>query len=134
VPPVRRQISPFATPLRRDMTDVERKLWYALRNRQLGGFKFRRQATIGTYIVDFLCADANLVVELDGGQHDAAADAPRTAYIEARGYRVIRFWNIDVNESFDGVLQIIADAAAEGRRRRPSSNLLPQAGEGYKQG
>jgi adenine-specific DNA-methyltransferase len=119
VPPVRRQISPFATPLRRDMTDVERKLWYALRNRQLGGFKFRRQATIGTYIVDFLCADANLVVELDGGQHDAAADAPRTAYIEARGYRVIRFWNIDVNESFDGVLQIIADAAAEGRRRRP---------------
>ncbi|SDC93256.1 Very-short-patch-repair endonuclease [Sphingomonas sp. YR710] len=130
MPPVRRQISPFATPLRRDMTDVERKLWYALRNRELAGFKFRRQATIGSYVVDFLCAEANLVVELDGGQHDAAADAARTAYIEARGYRVIRFWNIDVNESFNGVLQAIADAAAEGRRRRPSSNLLPQAGEG----
>jgi adenine-specific DNA-methyltransferase len=113
MPAVRRLISPYAARLRRDMTDVERKLWHAIRNRQLGGFRFRRQATIGSYVVDFLCAEAKLVVELDGGQHELEKDAPRTAFIEAAGYRVIRFWNIDVNESFEGVLEMIHAAALE---------------------
>ncbi|PTD16984.1 endonuclease domain-containing protein [Sphingomonas fennica] len=110
--PVRRQISPHAARLRRDMTDVERKLWLAVRNRRLNGFKFRRQATVGPFIVDFLCIEAWLIVELDGGQHGEAADAPRTAYLEARGFRVLRFWNNDVIESFDGVLERIGHALA----------------------
>ena len=105
--PVRRQISPHAARLRRDMTDVERKLWLAVRDRRLAGLKFRRQATIGPYIVDFLCAEARLIVELDGGQHNEEADAKRTALLEAEGYRVIRFWNNEVNESFEGVLAMI---------------------------
>ncbi len=104
---IRRQISPHAARLRRDMTDVERKLWQAIRDRQLGGFKFRRQATIGPFVVDFLCAEKALIVELDGGQHDEAVDAKRTAFLEAQGYRVIRFWNTEVMESFDGIREVI---------------------------
>ena len=92
------------------MTDVERKLWSAVRDRRLGGFKFRRQATIGPFIVDFLCAEAKLIVEVDGGQHSEEADAARTAFLEARGYRVLRFWNSDAVESFDGVLETILNA------------------------
>ncbi len=121
--PVRRQISPHAVRLRRDMTDVEQTLWRALRNRQLGGMKWRRQSTVGRYVADFLCAEAMLIVELDGGQHSAERDAPRTAALEAVGYEVLRFWNNDVVESFEGVCDTIL-AAAE-RRRRPSPNLLP---------
>ena len=90
------------------MTDVERKLWFALRDRRLDGFKFRRQATIGPFIVDFLCIDARLIVELDGGQHSEGVDAPRTAYLEAQGYRILRFWNNDVVDRFEGVLDTIA--------------------------
>jgi len=104
MPLVRRQISPHASRLRRDQTDVERMLWEALRNRQLGGFKFRRQATIGAYVVDFLCLEHKLVVELDGGQHGPTADAQRTAFLQASGHRVIRFWNHDVIESREAVL------------------------------
>jgi len=92
------------------MTDVERKLWCVLRARQLDGFKFRRQSTIGPFVVDFLCIDAMLVVELDGGQHDEATDADRTAFLEGRGYRVIRFWNHDVIGQFEGVLETIRSA------------------------
>jgi len=134
MPSVRRQISPHAAQLRRDMTDVEWKLWFALRDRRLDGFKFRRQATIGDYVVDFLCVEARLVIELDGGQHSEKRDARRTVFIESRGYRVMRFWNNAVNESFEGVLQMIhaalIEAVPEEERRRPSPNPLPQAGEG----
>jgi adenine-specific DNA-methyltransferase len=97
------------------MTDVERKLWHALRDRRFNGFKFRRQATIGWFVVDFLCVEGRLIVELDGGQHGEEADAPRTAFLEAKGYRVIRFWNNDLIESFDGVLDTITSALAEWR-------------------
>ena len=107
---VRRRISAHASRLRRDMTDVERKLWYAVRDRRLDGFKFRRQATIGPFVVDFLCAEMRLIVELDGGQPGEEADAGRTAFLQERGYRVLRFWNSDVVESFDGVLAIIVAA------------------------
>jgi very-short-patch-repair endonuclease len=105
--PVRRQISPHASRLRRDATDVEKALWQALRNRQVEGFKFRRQATIGPYIVDFLCIEARLVVELDGGQHEEERDRPRTAFLEAQGLSMLRFWNHDVVENFDGVAEAI---------------------------
>jgi very-short-patch-repair endonuclease len=67
----------------------------------------RRQATVGPYIVDFLCVEARLVIELDGGQHHEMRDAPRTAFIEARGYEVQRFWNSDVIENLEGVLEAV---------------------------
>jgi very-short-patch-repair endonuclease len=102
--------SSHARRLRRDATDVERKLWQQLRNRQLGGLKFRRQATVGGHIADFLCAEKRLIVELDGGQHSQEADAARTAHLEELGYRVIRFWNNEVNDNLDGVLQAILAA------------------------
>lgn len=105
--------SPHAARLRRDATDVERHLWQRLRARQLGGHKIRRQATIGPFVVDFLCAERRLVIELDGGQHGGARDAARTEWIEGAHYRVIRFWNTDVLENEDGVLGVIL-AALEG--------------------
>ncbi len=123
MPPVRRQISPHAARLRRDMTDVEQTLWRALRNRQLGDLKWRRQASVGRYVADFLCAEAMLIVELDGSQHSPEHDALRTAKLEAAGYEVLRFWNSDVITSFEGVCDTIL-ATAE-RRRRPSPNPLP---------
>ena len=101
----------FARRLRREQTNVERKLWYKLRDRRIDGFKFRRQQPIGPYIVDFVCFETKLVVELDGGQHaddkNAAADAVRTAFLKSQGFRVLRFWNLDLIESFDGVLDRI---------------------------
>jgi adenine-specific DNA-methyltransferase len=85
----------FARKLRRNGTDAERALWFHLRDRRLGGLKFRRQHPIGPYTVDFACVEARLIVELDGGQHlDACSrDALRTAFLEAQGWRVIRLWD-----------------------------------------
>ena len=108
------------------MTDAEQLLWKQLRNRNLGGLKFRRQATSGCAIPDFLCAEKRLVVELDGGQHSEENDACRTARLEALGFRIIRFWNNDVLENLDGVLvQILTEANALPslfEARQPSSN------------
>ena len=98
--------------LRTTQTDAEKRLWRSLRNRQIGGAKFRRQVSIGPYIVDFLCHDAALVIELDGGQHADRVDhdARRTAFLEKEGYRVLRFWNNDVLQNTEGVLQVVESA------------------------
>ena len=105
-----------ARELRKQSTDAESALWNLLRNRQLTGYKFRRQALIGKYIVDFLCFERKLVVELDGGQHQERTtyDSERTKILEARGYRVVRFWNSEVLEDADAVLQAILIALEEG--------------------
>ena len=126
--PVRRQISPHAPRLRRDATDVEKRLWSALRNRQLGGFKFRRQWTINRYIVDFACLEAGLVIELDGSQHleRIAHDAFRTAYLQREGFSVLRFWNDTVLRETDAVLTAILTALAP---HPPSGHLLPASRE-----
>ncbi|MDJ0943779.1 MAG: endonuclease domain-containing protein [Kiloniellales bacterium] len=104
-----------ARELRRNQTRAEAKLWSALRNRQAAGLKFRRQVPLGPYVVDFFCLSASLVVEVDGGQHGApdgrAQDARRTRWLEAEGYRVIRFWNNEVAENPEGVLTVILEAA-----------------------
>ncbi len=101
----------FAHELRNRSTDSEQRLWQRLRNRRLGGFKFRRQYPIEGYVVDFICIEAKLVVELDGGQHaDEAAieyDRRRSEAIEAHGFRVIRFWDCDVLRDLDAVEQMI---------------------------
>lgn len=123
--PVRRQISPHASRLRRDMTDVERVVWGALRNRQLEGFKFRRQATVGPFVVDFLCVEAALVIELDGGQHSEEADRGRTEFLEGRGLRVMRFWNSDVVDNFDGVIEAIRMALLQKREKKTLTQPSP---------
>jgi very-short-patch-repair endonuclease len=99
-----------ARKLRRDGTDTENKLWLAPRNRQMNGLKFKRQVPFGPYIADFLCAEAKLIVEADGGQHwgREEADRVRTRYFESKGYRVLRFWNNDVLQNLQGVLEAIA--------------------------
>ena len=97
--------------LRSRQTDAERKLWFAVRDRRLTGFKFVRQEAIGPFIVDFVCRDKRLVVEVDGGQHaDSAEDAVRDAFLAREGYRVMRFWNNDVLSNRDGVLTVILEA------------------------
>jgi len=98
-----------ARALRRRSTDAERALWAILRNRQLSGFKFRRQHSIGPFVADFACVDAALAVEVDGGQHATAlqSDSRRSAILAARGFTVIRFWNNEVLDNIDGVREAI---------------------------
>jgi very-short-patch-repair endonuclease len=95
--------------LREQSTEAEKKLWRILRNRQLDGIKFRRQAPIGPYIADFLAVDALLFIELDGGQHSDQADydGKRTAWLKQQGYRVLRFWNNDILANTEGVIEVI---------------------------
>ncbi len=104
----------FARAMRADSTKAENILWQALRNRQLEGMKFKRQAPMGSYIVDFVCFTEKLVVEFDGGQHSGSSgDIVRDTYLAAQGYRVLRFWNDDVLKNCDGVcLDILAAAKA----------------------
>ena len=103
------RMTPIARRLRRNATDVEGALWQRLRNRQIEGAKFRRQVPIGRYVADFTCVEARLVIELDGGQHAERiqADQERTTVIEANGYAVLRFWNSDVTDNLEGVLEEI---------------------------
>jgi len=119
----------FARGLRRRQTDAERRLWTRLRDRRLLGVKFTRQMPIGPYIVDFCCREQTLIVELDGGQHSVRADydAGRTAFLQALGYRVLRFWDNDALANTDGVLQRIAEALTAAR---PSPRPSPRRGEG----
>ena len=98
-----------ARELRRNSTDAESALWQELRNRQLCGYRFKRQHPIGNYIVDFVCLERRLVVELDGGQHLDSVEygVGRTAYLEDRGFCVVRFWNNQVLNEIDGVKEAI---------------------------
>jgi very-short-patch-repair endonuclease len=100
-----------ARALRRNATDAERIMWRVLRDRRLGGAKFRRQVPIGPFVADFACAAHALVVEIDGGQHaDNPADVRRDAFLQAEGWRVLRFWNNDVTQNSNGVLWSIGQA------------------------
>jgi very-short-patch-repair endonuclease len=101
----------LARRLRRDSTDAERRLWHRLRARSILGLKFVRQEPIGPYVVDFICRERRLIVELDGGQHaDSKADVVRDQWLTEHGYRVLRFWNNDLMANTDGVLETIAAA------------------------
>ncbi len=120
-----------ARDLRASMTDAERKLWIALRGKQLQGFRFRRQMPIGYWIVDFACPSHRLIVEVDGSQHqDSSCDARRDAYLAARGWRVLRFWNNEVLENLDGVARAILEAALEMREPQAPTQPSPARGEG----
>jgi very-short-patch-repair endonuclease len=119
---------PNARALRQNMPEAERLLWHYLCRKQLGGFRFRRQHTIDRYIVDFVCVEAKLVVELDGAQHgkeDAnLRDTVRDAFLQEQGYEVLRFWNREVFTNMDGVLNTILDAAMNSVRYL--ANMRPE--------
>ena len=120
-----------ATEMRRNPTEPEKRLWRHLSNSQLGGYKFRRQAVIGTYIVDFLCPQKALIVEVDGDTHDADKDRLRDDVLVGRGFRGARFTNHDVMTNMDGVLHGILAALDEAPDRwdSPHPNPSPE-GEG----
>jgi very-short-patch-repair endonuclease len=103
-----------AREMRRNATEAERRRWVRIRDKQLDGFRFRRQQPMGPYIVDFFCPEASLIIEVDGGQHsdNAEQDATRTRWLVARGYHVLRFWNNDVLGNIDGVLETIRNSLA----------------------
>ena len=126
-----------ARRLRHDATDAERRLWYRLRARQIDGAKFVRQDPIGPYVVDFVCRECKLIIEVDGGQHATdPRDAVREGWLVDRGYRILRFWNNDVLANTDGVLEAIAAAlseaaGAQNRGSAPSPRPSPRTrGEG----
>ncbi len=124
-------LTPIARKLRHETTDAELRLWLALRNRQIKGFKFKRQVPFGPYIADLLCVEARLIVEADGGQHavQEASGRTRTAYLESQGYRVLRFWNNDVLQNLEGVLETIAETLGS---ESPLTLTLSPRGEGKK--
>ena len=104
----------FVRNLRRKQTEAEKMLWARLRNREMTGTKFRRQQPIGSYVVDFVSFERKLIVEIDGGQHNdreaREKDEQRTAWLNEKGYRVLRFWNNEVLTSTNGVLEQIIQA------------------------
>jgi very-short-patch-repair endonuclease len=99
-----------ARALRQRMTDAERKLWYALRDRRFAGFKFRRQVPLGNFIADFVCFEQRFIIEVDGNQHaDSARDELRDRWLTANQFRVRRFWNNEVLRNLEGVMAKLAD-------------------------
>jgi len=95
--------------LRKNFTDAEQKLWQKLRNKQIDGNKFRRQFVLGNYIVDFICLDKRLIVEVDGGQHmdNVDYDSQRDEWLKNQNFKVLRFWNNQVLNEIDSVLEVI---------------------------
>jgi very-short-patch-repair endonuclease len=101
-------------------------MWFQLRGRRLNGFKFKRQWTIGPYVIDFCCIEGRLIVEIDGGQHGVERDAARTAWLEREGYRVVRYWNHEVLGNLEGVLTDLLLRLDS----HPHPGPLPRVGEG----
>ena len=100
--------------LRKNMTPQERKLWCIIRNRQFFGYRFRRQFPLGQYIVDFICREKKIIIEIDGGQHNEIKniqyDNERTEYLISEGYKVLRFWNNDIDKNIGGVYEKLKEA------------------------
>ena len=117
------QNSHIAKTLRKRLTYTERKLWKHLRVKQIEGYKFRRQEPIGKYIVDFVCYEKRLIIEVDGGQHslNKDSDKERDMWFEGQGYKVLRFWSNQVLTNIGGVLEMIR----EGCLKHPPLNPLP---------
>ena len=120
----------FARRLRSEQTDAESIFWYNVRGRRLAGFKFRRQRVIGPYIVDFICREARLIVELDGGQHASRADYDRRRdeYLGLLGFRVLRIWNNDLITNRNGVMETVLRSLRE--VATPSPWPSPSKGRG----
>jgi very-short-patch-repair endonuclease len=116
-----------ARALRKNPTEAEKVLWGHLRYWQVDGYKFRRQQPLGKYIVDFVCLEKKLIIELDGGQHaeQTVYDAERDAWLRDRGFSVLRFWNNDVLQNLGGV----KDTILSKMESTPFLNPSPQGGE-----
>ena len=117
----------FAKQLRHNQTETEKVVWFHLRSRKLNGIKFKRQEIIGKYIADFVSYEKMLIIELDGGQHsdikNKVMDEKRTKYLESLGFHVLRFWDNEIHNNIEGVLEEIISKAS------PSPWPSPQ-GEG----
>lgn len=110
VVPAATNLTSRARGLRRRMTDAERRLWFALRDRRFAEFKFRRQVPLGPFIADFVCFDARVVVEVDGGQHaESVSDKRRDLYFATNRFLVLRYWNNDVLKNLEGVLTALLE-------------------------
>ena len=116
--------------LRREMTVAEQRLWKGLRQRQMQNYKFRRQHPYVNYVLDFVCLEARLVIEVDGGQHQERVDydIKRTLWLEQQGFRVLRFWNNEVMNNLEEVLDVIWRTL--NIRIQPPSQPSPWKGEG----
>jgi very-short-patch-repair endonuclease len=114
------------------MTEAEHRLWNHLRGKQLNGYHFRRQHPVGPFIVDFICLESKLAIEVDGSQHgNQSIDSERDEMLKEFGVRVLRFWNNDVLQRVDDVLNAILKALAPNSPHPPCGHLPPpQAGEG----
>ncbi|MEW5942975.1 MAG: endonuclease domain-containing protein [Pseudomonadota bacterium] len=122
-------LTPVAKFLRKNSTDAERALWRHLQARRLAGHKFRRQQPIGRFVVDFVCLEHRLIIELDGGQHaDSEADARRDKWLNEQGFQILRFWNNELLTNLEGVLTRIQAALP------PSPLPSPVKGEGVSGG
>lgn len=117
------KLTNFARDLRKNQTDAEKLLWHNLRNRQLENIKFKRQYSIGPYIVDFISLEKRLIIELDGGQHNEdeniIKDQARTEFLEKEGFKVLRFWNNDVLVNTENVLEEIIQSFSPSPRPSP---------------
>ena len=122
------KLTKIAQNLRRSSTDAERLLWKNLKVKQVEGFKFRRQQPIDNYIVDFVCFENRIIIEVDGGRHTSEKDSERDSYLKKHGFKVLRFWNNEVLTNVEGVLEIImknclSPSPSPSRRGRGSFNL-----------
>lgn len=108
-----------ARQLRQNMTEAERTLWHRIRGRQLSNTKFRRQFIVGTYIVDFICLEHRLIIEIDGGQHaqNKSYDDSRSEYLSQQGFMVLRFWNHEVLSDMEAVLEVILNNLVQSAQR-----------------
>jgi very-short-patch-repair endonuclease len=131
-----RSLVGVARQLRARMTDAERKLWFALKDRRFSAFKFRRQVPTGPYIADFVCFESRLIIEVDGGQHaESVRDVERDDWLVKNEFRVLRFWNNDLLQNLESVLTTLSEQLD--RTPHPSSRLCetppsPARGEGKK--
>ncbi|MCI0835550.1 MAG: endonuclease domain-containing protein [Chloroflexi bacterium] len=121
------RLTQLARSLRRNQTRAELELWWAMRSSQIDGAKFKRQFPIGPYVVDFICHEARLVVEVDGGQHALMEreDVIRTEYLKQKGLSVVRFTNLEVLKNLEGVVSVIIESLAARARHSPSPKPSP---------
>jgi BirA family biotin operon repressor/biotin-[acetyl-CoA-carboxylase] ligase len=120
-----------ARTLRKNLTDAEKHLWKHLRMNQLDNLRFRRQAPIDQYVVDFVCFEKRLIIEADGGQHnDSESDRIRDAYLKEQGFRVMRFRNHDILSNVQGVLEMIRASCQDPPSTPPLTSILPREGGG----
>jgi very-short-patch-repair endonuclease len=125
---MKRTLTQFARKLRKEQTDAEKIIWQCLRNKQMNGNKFRRQFQIDKYIVDFICLNKKLIIELDGGQHaNNKKDLKRDAFLKSKGYNIIRIWDNEVMSNKEGVLEMIENII---NADAPHPNPLPKVERG----